>query len=111
MISSTQILAPTEDSAATSDTFDVGKTSRVVFIAPSTGEDITDDDSFELCLVIDESPIRSVRQFDKDGAILLGASMTQFEVMLRGTYLVKKILSTSEPIGVYQRYGLERGNG
>ena len=109
MIDGKVILAPTQDSSATSDAFDVDKCSRVVWIAPDSGETLTDDDAFELRRVVDTGPVRSVKMYDKDGAILLGANMPQFEILIRGTYEVVKILATTEAVGVYQTYGSEEG--
>ncbi len=106
-----KILTPTTDSSATSDIFHVDGSSVVIYIAPASGEDLTDDDAFELRRVIDEDedPIRSIKQFDKDGAIMLGANMPQYEVMIRGPYLIEKILATTETVGVYRTHGLEAG--
>ena len=110
MIDGKVILAPTQDSSATSTAFDVDKCSRVVWIAPDSGETLTDDDAFELRRVVDTGPVRSVKLYDSDGnAILLGANQPQFEIMIRGTYLVQKILATTESVGVYQTYGAEDG--
>ena len=115
MIDGKQILAPTADSSSTSDPFDVDERSRVVWIAPSTGDTLTDDDSFELRRVItldsNDNPDQTIKQYDLDGtAILLGANVPQFEVVIRGTYLVEKILATSESVGVYQTYGNDEGS-
>ncbi len=109
MIAAKEILVPTEDTSATSDEFDVDGHSRVIYIAPDSGETLTDDDAFELRRVVAVDPIRSIKQYDKDGAILLGANLPQFEVMIRGTYLIEKILGTTEAVGVYMTYGLEEG--
>jgi len=114
MIQATEILAPTMDSSSTSDTFSVDSRSRVVYIYPSTGDTLTDDDSFELRRVVtldsNDNPDQTVKQYDKDGAILLGANIPQFEVVIRGTYLVEKILATTEAVGVAQTYGNDEGS-
>ncbi len=113
MIQAKEILVPTEDSAGTSDSFDVDGHSRVVYLAPDAGETLTDDDTFELRRVIEvdsnDDPVRSIKQYDKDGPILLGANLPQFEVMIRGTYLLEKLLATTEAVGAYMTYGLEEG--
>lgn len=113
MIQAKEILAPTTDSSATSDPFDVDGHSRVVYIAPDSGDTLTDDDAFELRRVVSEdsngNPDQTVKMYDKDGAILLGASLPQVEVLIRGTYVVEKILATTESVGVYQTYGNEEG--
>ncbi len=109
MIQAKEIFTPSTDSAGTSDTFDVDKHSRVIYLAPDSGETLTDDDAFELRRVVAEDPIRSIKQLDKDGAILLGANLPQFEVVIRGTYLIEKLLGTTEAVGVYETFGFERG--
>ena len=112
MIQAKEILVPTTGTA-TSDPFSVGGHSRVVYLAPSAGETLSEDDAFELRRVVAEDtngdPAQTIKMYDKDGAILLGASIPQFEVVIRGTYVIKKILSTTESVGVYQTYGNEEG--
>lgn len=113
MIQAKEILAPTTDSSSTSDPFNVDGHSRVVYIAPSTGSTLTEDDAFELRRVVsldsNGNPDQTVKMYDKSGAILLGASLPQFEILIRGTYVVEKILATTEAVGVYQTYGNEEG--
>jgi len=110
MIPADLILAPSTGSTGTSDTFDVDGHSRVVYIAPATGETLSENDAFELRRVVDDDPTdRTIKQFDSNGAILLGASLPQFEVLIRGTYVVKKILATTESVGVYSTYGNDEG--
>ena len=108
MIQAKEILAPATGTG-TSDSFNVDGHSRVVYIAPNAGEALSEDDAFELRRVVDTEPVRSIKMYDKDGAILLGASIPQFEILIRGTYLVKKISSTTESVGVYQTYGNDEG--
>ena len=113
MILAKEILAPTTDSSATSDPFSVDGHSRVVYLAPSTGSTLSDDDAFELRRVVSldtsGAPDQTVKMYDKDGAILLGANIPQFEVVIRGTYVIEKILATTESVGVYQTYGNDEG--
>ena len=109
MIPGKLILPHSTGATGTSDTFDVDGHSRVVYIAPAAGEALTEDDAYELRRVVAEGPQRSIKQYDKDGAILLGASLPQFEVLIRGTYVIKKILATTESVGVYQTYGNDEG--
>jgi len=109
IIQSIEITTPATASGGNSEPFDVDGNSRIVYIAPNAGSTLTENDSFELRRVIGEGPLRTTKQFDTDGAILLGASRTQFEVMIRGTYVITKILATTESVGVYQTYGLETG--
>jgi hypothetical protein len=114
MISGKQILAPTTDSSAESDMFEVDERSRVVYIAPDSGETLTEDDAFQLCRVISvdsNDNADEVLPVKEDGAVLtLGANRTQFEVVIRGTYVIQKILATTESVGVYQTYGNDEGS-
>ena len=115
MIPAREIFAPSTSTTNTltgtvnSEPFNVDGHSRVVYTAPAAGETLTEVDSFELRRVIAETPQRSIKLYDKDGAILLGAGRTQFEVVIRGTYVIRKILSTTESVGVYQTYGNDEG--
>ena len=125
MIPTKEIYTPTKlkvnalTGTADSVPFDVGRqsirgTSRVNHIYPETGETITEADSFELrrVLAVNASGVstRSIKQYDKDGnALLLGATRTQFEVVIRGTYVLRKILDTTEDMGAGQTYGNDEG--
>ena len=119
MIAAREIFAPSTSTTNTltgtvnSEPFNVDGHSRVVYIAPDSGETITEADAFELRRVEDLAagpvPQRSIKQYDKDGAILLGAGRTQFEIVIRGTYIIRKILTTTENMGVYQTYGNDEG--
>ena len=109
MINGNVILAPTMDSSATSSSFDVDRSSRIVWIAPNAGETLTEDDAFELRRIIDTGPERSVLMYQDGNPIYLGASQPQFEILIRGTYEVVKILATTESVGVYETYGAEEG--
>lgn len=106
MIEGKVAYAPTTGQAGTPVAFDVDKYSRVVYLAPAAGETLTEDDSFELRRVVAEDPERSIKMYDKDGAILLGASLPQFEILIRGTYILEKILDTTESVGAYYTHGL-----
>ena len=118
MIPTKEIYTPTKlkvnalTGTADSVPFDVGGHSRVNHIYPSAAETITEEDSFELrrVLAVDASGFstRSIKQYDKDGdPILLGSLRTQFEVVIRGTYVLRKILNTTESMGAGQTFGLE----
>jgi len=115
MIAAREIFAPgtgttnTLTGTVNSVPFNVDGHSRVVYIAPAAGESLTEADSFELRRVFDEGPQRSIKQYDKDGAILLGANLPQFEILIRGTYVVTKLSTTTESVGVYQTYGNDEG--
>lgn len=105
MLAAKEILAPSTGATGTSETVTVDGHSRVVYLAPNAGETLTEDDAFELRRVVAEDPQRSIKQYDKDGAILLGANLPQFEILIRGTYVIKKIGATTESVGVYETYG------
>ena len=113
MIQAKEIFAPATGTTNTltgdtnSSEFSVDGHSRVVYIAPNAAEALSEADAFELRRVVAETPQRSIKQYDKDGAILLGSTLPQFEVLIRGTYVIRKILSTTESVGVYQTYGNE----
>lgn len=115
MIPGKEIFAPATGTTNTltgdtnSEEFSVDGHSRVVYIAPAAGESLTEADSFELRRVIDEDPQRSTAQYDSDGVIMLGNVMTQFEVLIRGTYVIRKLKTTTESVGVYQTYGNDEG--
>jgi hypothetical protein len=115
MIPVTEVFAPatgttnTLTGTANSEEIKVDGHSRVVTLAPSAGNTLTEDSSFELRRVVAEDPQRSIKQYDKDGAILLGASLPQFEILIRGTYIITKLLTTTESVGVYQTYGNDEG--
>jgi hypothetical protein len=110
MIAAKEILAPSTGATGTSESFDVDDRSRTVYLAPNAGETLTEDDTYELRRVVAEGPVRSIKVVDAGTDVLLGANNVQFEVLIRGTYLVKKILSTTESVGVYQTYGIEEGS-
>lgn len=120
MILSKEIFAPatgtTNTLTGTTDSvpFNVDGHSRVNHIYPDSGETITNADSFELrrVLAVDANGFstRSIKQYDQDGnALLLGSTRTQFEVLIRGTYVLRKLLTTGESMGAGQTYGNEEG--
>jgi hypothetical protein len=116
MIPSTEIFAPATGTTNTltgdtnSDAIKVDGHSRVIYLAPTVGETLTEDDAFELRRVVDETPTqRSIKQYDTNGAILLGANMAQFEILIRGSYVIRKIATTTELVGLYQTYGNDEG--
>ena len=115
MIPAREIFAPgtgttnTLTGTVNSVPFNVDGHSRVVYIAPAAGETLTEADSFELRRVFAEGPQRSAAQYDSDGVIMLGNVMTQFEVLIRGTYVIRKLKTTTESVGVYQTYGNDEG--
>jgi len=89
--------------------FEVGARSVVCYIAPSVLEVITENDSFELRRVITKSPQRTIKQYDRDRlAILMGLNQPQCEVIITGDYIWKKILNTTELMGVYKVAGFEK---
>lgn len=119
MIEGREIYVPaTVDTANTygngtgfSEHFDVDKYSRVVFLAPSSGGSLTEDDAFQLrrVLEVDESNnvVRSMPVIDAGSEILLGANNGQVEVLIRGTYVIEKLMATTESVGVYMTHGIE----
>jgi len=89
--------------------FEVGARTVVVYLSPAAGETLTENDSFELRRLVAKSPQRTIKQFDRDrNAILLGANQPQFEVMIRGDYIVDKILNTTESVGANRVAGFEK---
>ncbi len=119
MIQAKTIFAPSKTTnnslTGTTDSlpFNVDGHSRVNYIWPLVGETITEADIFELRRVIASAPQRSIRQYEKingvDTVILLGSTRTQFEVLVRGTYLLRKLKSTTEDMGASQTYGNDEG--
>ena len=93
--------------------FNVDGHSRVNHIYPDAGESLTESDSFELRRVIATGPQRSIQQYERiigvDTVILLGNTRTQFEVLIRGTYVLRKLKSTTEKVGAAQTYGNDEG--
>lgn len=111
MITGKEIYAPTTGQVNTPTPFHVDKYSQVVFLAPAAGETLTEDDSFQLRRVIEVdgagAVVRSLPVVDSGGAVLLGANNTQAEVLIRGTYILSKILDTTESVGAYRNHGIE----
>lgn len=119
MIEGKEIYVPaTVDTANTygngagfSEHFDVDKYSRVVFLAPSAGESLTEDDAFQLHRVLEvdgsNNVARSMPVVDAGSTILLGANNTQIEILIRGTYVIEKLMATTESVGVYTTHGIE----
>ncbi len=106
MILGKEIFAPTVSTADIGTVFDVNARSQVIYLAPDTGEAITGNDAYELRRIVDDAG-RSIAQVDKDGAVLLGANRTQYEITIRGTYKLKKIAATTEAVGAYKHPGFE----
>ena len=123
MIPTKEIFAPatgtTNTLTGTTDSvpFNVDGHSRVNHIYPDSGETITEDDSFELrrVLAVDANghSTRSIQQYERilgvDTVIFLGNTRTQFEVLIRGTYVLRKLKSTTEAMGAGQTYGNDEG--
>jgi hypothetical protein len=94
----------------TPEIFTVGPHSMVVFLEPITGETLTEADSFELRRVIAITSTRSIKQFHLDKtAILLGATLPQFEVVAAGDYILDKILDTTESTAAFIIKGAIKG--
>ncbi len=90
-------------------TFEVSGRSQVVYLAPTAGSTLTEADSFELRRVISTDSSRTIKQYLLDKtAILLGGTLPQFEVVIAGDYIVKKILDTTEVVGAYRVDGFEK---
>ena len=103
------------------DVFTVGKRSIVSRLTVTTGEDLEADDLFELHAVLDynkatKAVTRSyaVKEMDPTQdptvtyTIPLGQNQTQLEIVIRGTYAWKKIVTTTLLIGVENATGYER---
>lgn len=101
--------------------FTVGKRSIVSRLTVTAGESLEADDLFELHAVLDYDQeagtvTRSyaVKESDptQDPAVTydipLGANQTQLEIVIRGTYAWKKIVTTTLLIGVEIAEGYER---
>ena len=88
--------------------FPVGDRSVVVMLEPLDGEVLSDVDSFELRRVIAIDPMRSILQYQNHEPIYLGSTQPQFEIMIRGDYIVNKILDTVESVGALQGAGFEK---
>lgn len=83
---------------------------RAVFLDPGNADGgLTQDDSFELrrVLELDENDLsaRSMTVPDKDGNITFGGNIKQAEVMIRGPYILRKLIITTESVAVRQTYG------
>lgn len=86
--------------------FTVGGHSQIITIEPITGDTLTEADSFELRRVIEPSAPRSIKQFHLDKtAILLGATLTQYEIVIKGNYIIDKILNTTESTAAFRTIG------
>lgn len=101
------------------DVFTVGTRSIVSRLTVTAGESLEADDLFELHAVLEYDKdagtvTRSyaVKEVDPVSAtsygIPLGANQTQLEIVLRGTYAWKKIVTTTLLIGVETADGYER---
>lgn len=105
MILGTELIAPATASGG-SAVFDVDAHSKVIYIAPSTGTTLTEDDSFSLARIVDEAG-RAIPCVELAGAVTLGANRTSFEIIERGSYKLSKSGVTTELVGAYQLSGFE----
>lgn len=115
MIDGKQIMAgsTTVPGNPDSEPFDVNTRSEVIYLVPSSGDTLSEDDTYELRRVVawDENgdPSQSIKINDEGTAVLLGANNPHFEVVIRGTYIVRKILATTETVSVKRTYGNDEG--
>lgn len=104
---------------ATGLAFTVGLRSVVCRLITPTGEAVGVDDAFELRSVLaynkDTGVVSrsyAIKELDPIGGtsfgLLLGANMTQAEIVIRGTYAWKKTINTTPAVGIEGMTGYEK---
>lgn len=119
-IGTTPLVVPATGASGYGNVFTVGGQSVVCRLTTDTDLDAGVADAFELYTVIDYDKATgavnlayATKEIDPIGGteygFLLGSTNTQQEVMMRGAYVWKKILSTTPAVGVEAIVGFERG--
>lgn len=113
------VLTPATAASGFGDVFTVGVQSVVCRLTSDTDDDAGEDDAFALYAVLAYTkstlvPTKTylLKELDPIGgtsySLLLGANMTQAEIVIRGNYVWKKIVSTTPKIGIEVSKGYER---
>lgn len=97
-----EVLAPAKTVIAGTVEINVKDRSKVITIAPAAGSTLTEDDSCEIFLIIEDDAARTVASGEK-----LGANRPRFEIMSRGKYLLNRISITTEDVGGYEADGMQ----
>ena len=113
------VLVPATAASGFGPVFSVGTYSKVCRLTTDTDDNAGVDNAFELYAVQEWNkdtgvPTKSyaVKELDPIGgtsfSLLLGANMTQAEIVIRGNYAWKKLLVTTPAIGIEAYDGYER---
>lgn len=95
-----EVLAPAKTIVDGTVEITVGQRSVVVTIAPDSGSTLTEDDSCELYVKVDEGRWVATGE-------LLGANRPVAEIVGLGKYILKRVKVTTEDVGGYIKNGFQ----
>ena len=95
-----EVLAPDTTVVLGTVEINVSEVSKVITIAPLAGSTLTEADSCEIYIIIEDDASRTLPSGKK-----LGSGEPELEIVSRGRYLIKRIAVTTEDVGAYERDG------
>lgn len=97
-----EVLAPGTTQVLGTVEINVNEVSQVVTIAPDSGSSLSETDSCEVYLIIEDDASRTLATTE-----LMGSGRPRLEIMSKGRYLIKRVKTTTENVGAYVRPGFQ----